>query len=107
MGIESHSQVLERKKSGKEASIAGNRSNMRTSRASFVGSKIRGKIETLRQEWCARGAAWNLAKDVYKLKKVPQDTFFSPAEASAMPAPSSEKPEEREFVIDSRASMHM
>ena len=40
-------------------------------------------------------------------KKEEKDSFCSPAEASAMPAPSSKKTEEREFAIDSGASMHM
>ena len=30
-----------------------------------------------------------------------------PSEAWVMPTPSSKNPEEREFVVDSRASMHM
>ena len=34
-------------------------------------------------------------------------TFYSPTEAWVMPAPSSKKPEEREFAVDSGASMHM
>ena len=34
-------------------------------------------------------------------------TFYSPIEARAMPAPSSKSPEERDFVVDSGASMHM
>ena len=63
--------------------------------------------EILRQEQCARKAAWNLAKDVYNLRKEPQDTFYSPAEVWVMPASSSTNPEERQFVIDSGASMHM
>ena len=39
--------------------------------------------------------------------KESQDTFYSLAEAWIMPAPSSKKPEERQFVIDSGAHMHM
>ena len=62
---------------------------------------------TQKQERCARRNAWDLAKDVYKLKREAKDTFYSPAEAWVMPAPSSKNLEEREFVIDSRASMHM
>ena len=50
----------------------------------------RTQNETLRQERCVR-----------ELKKESQDTFYSPAEAWVMPAPSSMKPEERQFVIDS------
>ena len=34
-------------------------------------------------------------------------TFFSPSENWCLPAPSTLKPEEREFVVDSGASMHM
>ena len=33
--------------------------------------------------------------------------FFSPSENRCLPAPSNLKPEEREFVVDSGASMHM
>ena len=40
-------------------------------------------------------------------KKGGKKTFYSPAEAWVMPSPSSTNPEEREFVIDCRASMHM
>ena len=40
-------------------------------------------------------------------KKSHQDTFHSPAKGWVMPAPSSTNPEERQFVIDSGASMHM
>ena len=55
----------------------------------------RTQNEILRQEWCARRDVWELAKDVYNLKKESKDTFYSPAEAWVMPAPSSTKPEER------------
>ena len=47
------------------------------------------------------------AKSVYELKTRDTATFCSPTEAWVMPAPSSKKPEEREFVVDSGASMHM
>ena len=40
-------------------------------------------------------------------QKEETDTFYSPAEARVMPAPSSTNPEEREFVIDSGAYIHM
>ena len=36
-----------------------------------------------------------------------QATFFSPSKNWFLPAPSTPKPEEREFVVDSGASMHM
>ena len=78
-------------------------------RTSSVGSKFeeRTQNETVRQERCACGAAWNLAKDVCELKKESQDTFYSLAKAWVMPAPSSKKSEERQSVIDSGASMHV
>ena len=65
------------------------------------------KEETLHQERCARGAAWDLAKYIYKHKNWEKGTFYSPVEARVMPAPASKSPEEREFVVDSEASMHM
>ena len=54
----------------------------------------------------AREAAWRLAKSVFKLKEHERAIFFSPSENRCLPA-STLKPEEREFVVDSGASMHM
>ena len=54
----------------------------------------------------AREAAWKLAKECLKLKEHQRATFFSPSENRCLPA-STLKPEEREFVVDSSASMHM
>ena len=54
----------------------------------------------------AREAAWKLAKSVLKLKEHQRATFFSPSENRCLPA-STLKLEEREFVVDSGASMHM
>ena len=45
-------------------------------------------------------------KIVFKLKEHERATFFSPPENRCLPA-SNLKPEEREFVVDSGASMHM
>ena len=66
----------------------------------------RSQEETEWQEQGAREAAWKLAKSVLKLKEHERATFFSPSENGCMPA-SNLKPEEREFVVDSGASMHM
>ena len=66
----------------------------------------RSQEETEWQERCAREAAWKLAKNVLKLKEHERATFFSPSENRCLPA-STLKPEEREFVVDSGASMHM
>ena len=41
-----------------------------------------------------------------KYKEQERVTFFSPSENRCLPA-STRKPEEREFVVDSGASMHM
>ena len=67
----------------------------------------RSQEETEWQERCAREAAWKLAKSVLKLKEKNKAAFFSPSENRCLPAPSTLKPEEREFVVDSGASMHM
>ena len=64
------------------------------------------RTETEWQEQGAREAAWKLAKSVLKLKEKNRATFFSPSENWCLPA-SNLKPEEREFVVDSGASMHM
>ena len=63
--------------------------------------------ETEWQEQGAREAAWKLAKSVLKSKEKDKTAFFSPSENWCLPAPFTIKPEEREFVVDSGASMHM
>ena len=62
--------------------------------------------ETEWQEQGAREAAWKLAKSVLNFKEKNKATFFSPSENRCLPA-STLKPEEREFVVDPRVSMHM
>ena len=66
----------------------------------------RSQEETEWQEQGAREAAWKLAKSVLKLKEHQRATFFSPSENRCLLA-STFKPEEREFVVDSGASMQM
>ena len=66
----------------------------------------RSQEETEWQEQGAREAAWKLAKNVFKLKEHERAAFFSSPENRCFPA-STLKPEEREFVVDSGASMHM
>ena len=66
----------------------------------------RSQEETEWQEQGAREAAWKLAKSVLKLKEHERAAFFSPSENRCLPA-STLKPEERKFVVDSGASMHM
>ena len=67
----------------------------------------RSQEEFERQQRCARGDAWRLAKHIYKLKEKEKTTFFSPADEWILPAASTIKPEEREFAVDSGASMDM
>ena len=66
----------------------------------------RSQEETEWQELGPREAAWKLAKNVLKLKEHERAAFFSSSENRCHLA-SSLKPEEREFVVDSGASMHM
>ena len=66
----------------------------------------RSQEETEWQEQGAREAAWKLAKNVLKLKEHERATFFSLSENRCLPV-STLKPEEREIVVDSGASMHM
>ena len=63
--------------------------------------------ETERQQRCARSKAWNLAKNIYKLKEKDKAAFYFPAEECVLPAASTKELEEREFVVYSGASMHM
>ena len=66
----------------------------------------RSSEETEWQEQGAREAAWKLAQNVFKLEEHKRATFFSSPEKRCLLA-STLKPEEREFVVDSGASMHM
>ena len=46
-------------------------------------------------------------KNNYKLKNSDKTRFYVPGEVKAVPAPTSKRPEEREFVVDSGESMDM
>ena len=59
------------------------------------------------QERWASEAAWRLAKSILKYKEKNKATFFSLSENWCLPSPSTIKPEDREFVVDSGASMHV
>ena len=67
----------------------------------------RSQEETEWQERCAREAAWKLAKNILKLEETDKTAFFSFSEKWCLPSPSRIKQEEREFVVESGASMHM
>ena len=68
--------------------------------------EYRSQDEIEWQEQGAREAAWKRAKNVLKLKEHERATFFSPSEIRCFSA-STLKLEEREFVVDSGASMQM
>ena len=65
---------------------------------------FRSQEETEKQQRCARS---NLVINIYKLKENDKATFYPPAEEWVLPAASTKEPEEREFVVDSGASMLM
>ena len=93
---------------GKERTIAWkNTSQTSTSAKSPYAMTFedRSQEETARQERCAKGKAWNLAKNIYKLKENDKITFYSPAEEWVLAVASTKEPEERKFVVDSGASM--
>ena len=58
----------------------------------------------MHQERCAQRVAWDLAIYIYKLKSADKATFYTLIEARVVPAPTSKRPVEREFVVDSGAS---
>ena len=62
--------------------------------------------ETSRQEDCARKAASDLSRKICNLKTDDMATFCSLVKIKA-PVPVSRNTEERMFVVDSGASMHM
>ena len=81
---------------------------VRFTRAALRQANIReNRGPALRQERCARGDAWKLAKNIHKLKETEKATFYPPSDEWVMRATSTIKPEERELVVDSGASMHM
>ena len=69
--------------------------------------KDRSQEETERQERCACGDVWRLAKNIYKFKETEKATFYSPFDEWVLPAASTKEREEREFVVVSGASMRM
>ena len=67
----------------------------------------RSHEETERRQRCARSKAWNQAKNICKLKEKYKAAFYVPTDEWVLPAASTKEPEEREFVVDSGASLHM
>ena len=52
-------------------------------------------------------SSMGLGEKNYKHKNADKTMFYTFIEARTMPAPTSKSPEERAFVVDSGASMHM
>ena len=87
----------------------GRRAGTVVPRTENFGDLITAYHKVLSEGWqdrCAREAAWRLAKSALKLKEKNKATFLSPSENRCLPA-ATLKPEEREFVVDSGASMQM
>ena len=56
---------------------------------------------------CPKQGVEPCQKHIYKLKEKDKAAFYFPADKWALPAASTKEPKEREFVVDSGASMHM
>ena len=61
----------------------------------------------MHQERCARRAAWDFSKIIYRLKNTEKLRFNSYWSKDNAGTYFKKKPEEREFVVNSEASMHM
>ena len=59
----------------------------------------RSHEETERRERCARGKAWNLAKNIYKLKEKEKAAFYIPAEEWVLLAASTKELEEESLLL--------
>ena len=67
----------------------------------------RSHEETGRQQRCVQSKALDLANSIYKLKEIDRASFFSPTKRWVPQVPHQEsRVREREFVVDSGASMH-
>ena len=55
----------------------------------------RSQEETLHQKRFDRRVAWELAKNIYKLKNADKATFYTSVESRAVPAPTSKSADER------------
>ena len=71
-------------------------------------SKFEGQSheETERQQRYVRSKTWNLVKNDYKLNEKDKATFYSSAKEWILQAESAKEQEERDFVVDSGASVH-
>ena len=73
-------------------------------RSQMWGKNVRRNLAPGKmREW--HGICWKMS--FLAQQNTDKATFYSSVDARAMPAPTSKCPEEREFVVDSGASMHM
>ena len=114
IGIKTHRQILQghvapNENSGKKWSIA--REWFKSVRFMSVVLARSGSVKDHMRRLCTKKDAfakqhWIWRKPFCKFKDADQATFYSPTEIAAALAHISKSPEEREFVVDSRASMH-
>ena len=92
MGIKEHRQILQGDVAPKK-----NRERKGPSRGITQKPKFeeRSQEVTLQQERCARRAAWDSKRNIYKLKNADKATLYSRIEARATPAPTSKSQEAR------------
>ena len=74
--------------------VSGKRKDHRLEKYNAMKFEDRSHEETQRQQRCARNKAWNLAKNMYKLKEKDKAAFYFPAEEWVLPAASTKGPEE-------------
>ena len=98
-----------KKNSGKKGSIAGHYPKHLNLMSIVFARQNSGKdhmrrLCTKKDALLERHGIW---RKYYKLKNADKTTVYSLIEAKVMPSPASKSPEEREFVVDSGASLHM
>ena len=93
----------------KKGSIAKCCAKVCASWAKSLRAEIRRKITwgDFYQEGCASRAARDLSEKCYQAQEFGQSFFCTDSKARMMLAPTSERPEERVFAVDSGASRHM
>ena len=88
------------------AGILSRRSSPAQPRCAKIRGQVSGKDGKARA-MCPRSCVWKLAKNIMMLREKDKSSFFSSTEDWCLPAPFETKPEEREFVVDSKTSMHV
>ena len=94
---------------GKERTIVGKNKCQRSSSAKSLRYEIWGQVPWRDRTTAAMCPKQGLTpcQNIYKRKEKDRAAFYFPAEEWVLLAASSKEPEEREFVVDSRASMHV